>query len=550
MGSRGLFIFVPMNRRNIFFFSFFIGLVLLALICVQLFWISNVIRLTEKHFDQDVNDALNDVVLRFEKVSMSKLTKKFNFRKQAVRWLSPKMDSMRDGKIVSDTNREHRMYSLQQKKQYNIKVYEELTSDSNGIVTSRLKHTYYTHDSALGGFAAGVRFEGGDAEDSSSSIDRKLQSLLQHRSDVMNELFDEFVSVNVYNDVSTRIDTMQVDSLLRTALGDQDISVPYCFGILNATKDTVLLASKGANNADLLNSSFMVNLSPRNVFMRPRFISVYFPSEANHILYRLRFVLLTSLILIIIIIGAFYYTISTIFRQKKLSEVKSDLINNMTHEFKTPISTISLASDVLNDKTIVKSEESTERYLQIIRNENKRLAGMVETILKAAILDKGELKLKIQEVDMHEVISDVVQSMRLQIQNKNGDVSMDLKALRYSLFADRMHLGNIIYNLIDNAIKYCNREPRIVISTQSNANELIISVQDNGIGIGKEDQKKIFETFYRVHTGNVHNVKGFGLGLSYVKAVAEKHGGHAEVNSEIGKGSTFIVYLPFSSNVK
>ena len=525
------------------------GFVLLALICVQLFWISNVIRLTERRFEQDVNSALNDVVVRFEKVSMSKLTRKFNFRKQAVRWLAPKIDSLR-GKMVGDTNREHPMYTIQNKKQYNVKVFEELTSDSNGIITSKLKHTYYTHDSALGGFAAGVKFESGDSEDTSSSIDRKLQALLQHRSDVMNELFDEFVSVNVYNDVSSRIDTMQVDSLLRTALGDQDISVPYCFGILNSTKDTVLMASKGSNNADLLASSYLVNLSPRNIFVRPRFLAVYFPSEANHILYKLRLILLTSLILIIIIIGAFYYTISTIFRQKKLSEVKSDLINNMTHEFKTPISTISLASEVLNDKTIVKSEEATEKYLDIIRNENKRLAGMVETILQAAILDKGELKLKIQEVDVHEVISDVVQSMRLQIQNKNGEVTMNLEAQRYSLFADRMHLGNIIYNLIDNAIKYCKLEPRIVVSTQNTNDELIISVQDNGIGIIKEDQKKIFETFYRVHTGNVHNVKGFGLGLSYVKAVAEKHGGHALVNSEIGKGSTFIVYLPFNSSVK
>jgi len=175
---------------------------------------------------------------------------------------------------------------------------------------------------------------------------------------------------------------------------------------------------------------------------------------------------------------------------------------------------------------------------------------MVENILQAATLDKGELKLKIQETDVHQVIKDVLQSLNLQIQNKHGEAVTELNAQRYSLFADRMHIGNIIYNLVDNALKYCNESPRIVISTASDKDNLVISVKDNGIGIKKEDQKKIFDTFYRVPTGNIHNVKGFGLGLSYVKAVVEKHGGHIEVESEPNKGSTFVVYLPFSTNLK
>jgi len=175
---------------------------------------------------------------------------------------------------------------------------------------------------------------------------------------------------------------------------------------------------------------------------------------------------------------------------------------------------------------------------------------MVENILQAATLDKGELKLKIQEVDVHQVIRDVLQSLNLQIQSKQGEATTELNAQRYSLFADKMHIGNIIYNLVDNALKYTKEPPRIQISTASTATQLIITVKDNGIGIKKDDQKKIFDTFYRVHTGNVHNVKGFGLGLSYVKAVVEKHHGHIEVESEFNKGSTFIVYLPFSTDLK
>jgi two-component system phosphate regulon sensor histidine kinase PhoR len=203
----------------------------------------------------------------------------------------------------------------------------------------------------------------------------------------------------------------------------------------------------------------------------------------------------------------------------------------------------------MTQKIIEKTEEIKERYLQIIRNENKRLGGMVENILQAATLDKGELKLKIQEVDVHQVIKDVLQSLALQIQSKQGEATMQLNAQRYSLFADKMHIGNIIYNLVDNALKYTNAPPRIEINTESTQADLVITVKDNGIGIKKEDQKKIFDTFYRVYTGNIHNVKGFGLGLSYVKAVVEKHGGLIEVESELGKGSTFIVYLPFSTGI-
>jgi two-component system phosphate regulon sensor histidine kinase PhoR len=286
------------------------------------------------------------------------------------------------------------------------------------------------------------------------------------------------------------------------------------------------------------------------MYIQPQFLSLIFPSKTSYNLNAVQITLLSSILLILIIIGAFYFTISTIIRQKKLSEVKNDFINNMTHEFKTPISTISLAGEVLSDKTIEKSPESVDKYLKIIKDENKRLAGLVENVLQAAVLDKGKLKFKIQECDLHQIITDVIQSLTLQIQNKGGHITTELKAQRYSLFADRMHLGNIIYNLIDNALKYSKDAPLIMVSTNNDKVGISISVQDNGIGIRKEDQKKIFETFYRVPTGNIHNVKGFGLGLSYVKAVVEKHGGNVEVQSEAGEGSTFVVYLPFINNLQ
>ncbi len=540
-----------MKRRDIFFFSFFIGLVLLALICVQLYWVTNAVRLTEQHFAQDVNDALNDAVYRLEKTSVAKLTEKYNFRKQAMRWVAPQQTTKSPGAKMQHLAADNPNYKVDAN-QNNVKVFEELSSDSNGIITSKMKHSYLVHDTTNNNsaFDMGIKLSGENALANSDSINRRLQYAM-HRGDVMNDIFDELVTIDVYHDVNPRVDTALVDSLLHNALADQNIFLPYRFAILNKTKDTVLQSSIKGHDEKFLSSPYMVNISPKSVFLQTRFLSLYFPSENIYSsLSESEFVVLSSIAIIIILIGSFYYTIATIFKQKKLSEVKNDFINNMTHEFKTPISTISLASEVLSDKSIEKSEDTTERYLKIISNENKRLGGMVENILQAATLDKGELKLKIQETDVHQVIKDVLQSLNLQIQNKHGEAVTELNAQRYSLFADRMHIGNIIYNLVDNALKYCNESPRIVISTTSDSNNLILSVKDNGIGIKKEDQKKIFDTFYRVPTGNIHNVKGFGLGLSYVKAVVEKHGGHIEVESEPNKGSTFVVYLPFSTNLK
>jgi two-component system phosphate regulon sensor histidine kinase PhoR len=259
------------------------------------------------------------------------------------------------------------------------------------------------------------------------------------------------------------------------------------------------------------------------------------------------FMLLVSLAFMLALIFSFYYTISTIFKQKKLSEIKNDFISNMTHEFKTPISTISLACEVLHDSSIEKSPERVNTYVKMISDENKRLSLLVENILQTALLDKGQLKLKIQSFDIHALIAETITNIKLQVENKDGEITTDLKASIPVINADRVHITNIIFNLIDNALKYSNDQPKIKIVTVSDNEGIFISVTDNGIGISKENQKRIFDTMYRVPTGNIHNVKGFGLGLSYVKAVVEKHGGSISVASELGKGSNFTVYLPYQS---
>lgn len=232
------------------------------------------------------------------------------------------------------------------------------------------------------------------------------------------------------------------------------------------------------------------------------------------------------------------------FTQKKLSEIKSDFINNMTHELKTPLATISLAIDALTNEKVIHDTSKIKYYSGMIKEENKRMNKQVEKILQAARIERQEISLNLQQLDVHEIIRKVADNLELQIQEKHGRLALSLTAQNQIINADEVHFSNIIFNLLDNAIKYSNESPRIEVETLMNGNALLIKVKDNGIGMNKETQNRIFEKFYRAHTGNIHNVKGFGLGLSYVKAMVEAHNGKIKVESVVGKGSIFTISLP------
>ncbi len=264
----------------------------------------------------------------------------------------------------------------------------------------------------------------------------------------------------------------------------------------------------------------------------------------------LRLRILTSIIFTIIIITAFYLTVRTMLRQKKLGEIKNDFINNMTHEFKTPIATISLAVDAMKNEKVLQDRNKMSYFSAIIKEENQRMNRQVETILKASQLEKQEVELNLQPLHVHEVIKDVVDNFALQLQEKGGKAELMLNAANDLIMADEVHFSNMVNNLIDNAVKYSKENTPLLlkITTQSNGKNLTIRVDDNGIGMNKETVKRVFERFYRAHTGNLHNVKGFGLGLSYVKTVVEAQGGEIKVDSVLGRGSIFIIDLPLKKN--
>lgn len=519
-----------MGKHHIGLITVLAAIALLGLIATQLFWINNAFTLKQQHFSMSVTEALNNVVYKLEKQSTaSKIKRRLNLRKQGMRWML-KADSM-----SGDTT-------------HAIKIFEDLMTDSAGVILHKTRKNVFSNDS--NGIAeVGVNINTNSSDPFTvTHIDSTNDRFnwMMKQSDMVSDIFDELVSINIYKGYNDTMDTLLIDSILKAELFDKGIKADYDFGIYNNVFRYFSVNTKGESQKEILNSAYKVNLAPENIFINPKYLAVYFPSEKNYILQTMWVMLAGSGILILVIIFAFYYTVTTILRQKKLSDIKNDFINNMTHELKTPISTVALAGEMLNDSSVEKSTDKSNHYVRIIREENQRLGLLVENILQTAALDKGQFKLRPQEVDVHEIIDRAISNIRLQVEKRGGEIHLDKNAPENILYADRIHLTNIIYNLVDNALKYSQEKPAIKISTVNLNGGMQLSVSDNGIGISKENQKKIFETFYRVPTGNIHNIKGFGLGLSYVKTAVEKHGGNVSVESEIGKGSTFKIYLPLS----
>lgn len=271
---------------------------------------------------------------------------------------------------------------------------------------------------------------------------------------------------------------------------------------------------------------------------------IIIPDFKSQVWESLTWMIIFSALFTLIIIAAFYITVRTLLNQKKMSEIKSDFINNMTHEFKTPLATISLAVDALKNEKVINDKTKWQYFNNIIKDENKRMNKHVETILQAALMEKQEFKLNLTPLHIHDLLPHITENFQLQLQEKNGKIELLMNATDDVINVDEVHFTNIVSNLIDNAIKYSKENLIIKLITHRTPKYFIVQVQDNGIGMSKETVKRVFEKFYRAHTGNLHNVKGFGLGMSYVKSVVDAHKGKIKVESTLGKGSTFTIEIP------
>ncbi len=338
-----------------------------------------------------------------------------------------------------------------------------------------------------------------------------------------------------------RIEGIDLNTVIANSLRNQGISAPYEYGVKENEKFTLLSTDFFQSNSDYLYKRKIYLEHVESIGT----LFLVFPEQSNSLVSSI-FLLLPSLIITVVLVLCFGICIFVIIKQKKLSTIKNDFINNMTHEFKTPIATISLAAQMLKDGAVSYEASSIGHIAGIIRDESKRLTIQVEKVLQTALFTESRIRMKIKNVNLNEVVENLVPKFALRVENEGGNLYCYLEADKDEILADEVHITNVISNLLDNAIKYCVKTPEISVYTRNVNNEMIVSVIDNGIGIATNEQKMIFERFYRVSTGNLHNVKGFGLGLSYVKTIVEAHGGRIEVKSVEGQGSRFDLVLPLA----
>ena len=337
----------------------------------------------------------------------------------------------------------------------------------------------------------------------------------------------------------------ELDSLIAEQLLLNGIDIHPVIGLYDGSERSFLYSSDPKHEKQLEESPYRYNFHPVGVVSNNQFfITLAFPSAQLFLQRNSNVFVYMSFVLVLIIAAMFIISLRALANQRKLDQMKSEFINNMTHEIKTPLATIGLACEMLRDETISQDSDSRQNFIGIINDENQRMRVLVETILQSAKMSNKNFRISPKEVDVHQIIEKVAQSFALTLSNRGGSLKTNLNADPSVIEADELHLTNLIYNLIDNGIKYSTDAPDITVSTDIVDHQLVLSVSDHGIGISKEDQKHVFEKFYRVSTGNVHNVKGFGIGLNYVAQVVKLHQGHIALDSTLGQGSTFIITLP------
>jgi two-component system phosphate regulon sensor histidine kinase PhoR len=502
-----------MNKKAIILIIALMALALIGSIGLQIYWIRNAVNLNEEQFDKNAFAALRHVAERIEREENAKISKISEF---VMRNKTGGTENLSDEEIMN--------LGLDP---IEVMAFDSTYRNSQDFIESeqaffKYRRTHNMLQTMLLQQLFGPKpiEERINAESLESVLIQELKNVglgnIEHQHGVFSYQLKGFVIKNGH---------YVIDGMTQTPDAVQVQAFDY-----------------------LANTRYKVDLFSVQDIQSPGYLTVYFDNKAGYIWASVWKILLASVIFTGIILFCFAYTLNIIFLQKKLDEVKNDFINNMTHEFKTPIATISLAADSINNPNILNNPDKVKRFIDIIKQENKRMNGQVEKVLQMAIVDREKFKLKITEIDIHEIIEHAVINFSLQVENREGTLSTDLKAERAIIEGDFTHISNIIHNLMDNANKYSPEKPEITLRTRNISDGIEITVEDKGLGLSPSSRKLIFDKFYRVPTGNVHDVKGFGLGLSYVKTMLTAHKGTIDVKSELGKGSSFTMFLPFVHN--
>ncbi len=486
-----------MNKRTTWVIISLMSIALVGLTSFQVYWVNNAIKLNKQRFKENVFESLNYVVNNLENREVIHVAKN-------------------DFYFFSDdsTQAPVQVRRPPQAPDRAVIIQDGKTITSNTTGDDGFKFELITDDT--------VRvFRKREA------VDIVVEKLIRDKKSI-----EQRVSKNI------------VDSLLQRSLHQQGIDINYQFAIWNADKGKVVFSNSKFDEKKIESTELKASLFPNDIMDNMNYLVINFPAQESYLFKEIWLTLLTSILFILTIIGCFSYAIHIIFKQKRLSEIKNDFINNMTHELKTPLATVSLACQALSENEVRQNSSQMARYVGIIKEENVRLTGQVEMVLNAAQIDKKNHKLDIRPENLQHVLQSVINNHKLRIEKSKGTMTSDLAASNITLPIDYEHMSNVFNNLIDNAIKYSKENPAIDVTTQKTGDELWVAITDMGIGMKAKEIDYIFDKFYRVPTGNRHDVKGFGLGLSYVKSVVTKHGGEVAVTSVPGEGSTFTVKLP------
>lgn len=507
-----------MSRKIIITLACVMTFTMVWLIVIQVSWFNEALMVRHQQFSQAVNRSLYRVMQKLEE---SEVVSHIQNEVIAVNF-----DSASVGKAVPNLNRPGKM------------IADSMLRDTMGgkiVVLSR--------DSAsMSIIQAGQQPFPMEQTVAREEFQEKVKAKIHNKTVFVENLVNQLIrkKINIEDRVSPKV----INEYLKCQFANNGINADYDFAIRGEGDEYYFRT--GGFNPDSVPSTYQIMLYPNDIISPPCYLVVYFPDEDKATMQSISKKAYSSLVLTLIVMLTFAVTLVIIFRQKKLSEMKTDFVNNMTHELKTPISSISLASQMLKDKTVLKNEQMFDHISQVIEDESKRLGFQVERVLQMAVIERGKVRMKVKELYINELIKKVVNSFDLKVKDRGGIIISRLKAKDDVIEGDEVHITNLIFNLLDNGLKYTEGTPKLEITTENVKNGIEISVTDNGIGISRESQKHIFDQFYRVHTGNVHNVKGFGIGLSYVKCVVDEHQGKIRIKSDVGKGTTFYIYLPFN----
>ncbi|MCF8347009.1 MAG: HAMP domain-containing histidine kinase [Bacteroidales bacterium] len=518
-----------MSKRILWILTIALSLTLMGLILIQVSWIRNAVELKDKQFQQLVNNTLTSVSRQLDHY-----------------YTSMRMNMIIEERLSGDSSEKNVVEPGNRVPPLPLDSIE-LQRDADRYGENNM------HDELLeiiGDSVILITHKGGKEVDTlhiesfqeKESRERLAQSLQEQQlmvATIMKTMLLENISFD------ERIEKEQLEKVLAKNLVDRGINLDFEYTVISDSNKELYTSDEFSRETDCY--YFRTSLVNDEIHGEETYLYLYFPGQKALVRSSLGFLGSSTLILTLLMIILFTFALYVIFRQKRLSDIKNDFVNNMTHELKTPISTISLASQMLSDTSIPLEKKNLSHISKIIQTESKRLGYQVERVLQMAVLDQGHLVMKKRATGMGEIIANVVQNFKLQVENHQGRVEIVDESSFDMVEGDKVHLLNVVTNLMDNAIKYSREKPVITIRMWNDEKYFWFSVSDKGIGISKDNQKKVFERFYRVSTGNIHDVKGFGLGLSYVKLIVEHHGGSIALSSEFGKGTQFAIKLPLIS---